>query len=208
MSPAAAKPDFEVDVRDILELAGDSPTGSEQAGAHLVGLAYGGMLAMLAAARRPERVLSLTLIEPPALGIARGHAAVERLLARMAPLYERELAPESFIAEYARALGQEIDEPVQLSPRHRRAIQATMDEPPPWQAEIPFDTLEQAAFPKLILSGDWHPALETVADVLARRIGAERAVIQGAGHDLPSSGKPLNKRLEAIVSGAVIERAA
>ena len=40
-------------------------------GTHLVGQSYGGVIALLAAARAPERVRSLTVIEPPAFGTAR-----------------------------------------------------------------------------------------------------------------------------------------
>jgi pimeloyl-ACP methyl ester carboxylesterase len=42
-------------------------------GAHLVGHSYGGVIALLAAARRPELVHSLTVVEPPALAVARGN---------------------------------------------------------------------------------------------------------------------------------------
>ena len=57
-SPAATGEDFLVDADDIAELMGD--------GAHLVGHSYGGLGVMLAAARRPEATLSLTLLEAPA----------------------------------------------------------------------------------------------------------------------------------------------
>jgi pimeloyl-ACP methyl ester carboxylesterase len=60
-SPKSAGEDFLRDGEDIAELLGD--------GAHLVGHSYGGMGAMVAAERRPDAVLSLTLIEPPAFGL-------------------------------------------------------------------------------------------------------------------------------------------
>src|SRR3954451_14117105 len=41
-------------------------------GTHLVGHSYGGVIALLAAARHPELLRSLTVIEPPAFGAARG----------------------------------------------------------------------------------------------------------------------------------------
>src|SRR5262245_24534051 len=196
-SPPVAQKSFDVDVRDIVALLG--------AGAHLVGLSYGGVLALLAASRRPELVRSLTVIEPPALDVGRGHLAVDQLLGRMAPLYNAapHSTPERFIAGFVRALGQEVDEPVLLSAPHRRAIQTTMDEPPPWEAEIPLEQLAAATFPKLVISGDWHPALEAVADILALRLGAERAVVSGAGHGVQSTGKPFNDRLERLIAVAV-----
>jgi pimeloyl-ACP methyl ester carboxylesterase len=63
-SPANGRVDFERDAEDVAELLGD--------GAHLVGHSYGGVVSLLAAGRRPGVVRSLTLIEPPAFGVARG----------------------------------------------------------------------------------------------------------------------------------------
>ena len=42
-------------------------------GTHLVGHSYGGVIALFAAARRPELLHSLTVVEPPALAVARGN---------------------------------------------------------------------------------------------------------------------------------------
>ena len=46
-------------------------------GTHLVGYSYGAVISLLAAARSPGLLSSLTVVEPPAFGIARGHPAVE-----------------------------------------------------------------------------------------------------------------------------------
>src|SRR4051794_18632178 len=45
-------------------------------GTHVVGHSYGGVIALFTAARRPERVRSLTVIEPPCLDVARGEPIV------------------------------------------------------------------------------------------------------------------------------------
>src|SRR5206468_3174761 len=52
-------------------------------GSHLVGHSYGGVIALLSAALRPEAIRSLTLIEPPAFGIARGIPAADEFVARI-----------------------------------------------------------------------------------------------------------------------------
>jgi len=57
-SPPIDGEDFLVDADDIDVAIGD--------GAHVVAHSYGGLGAMFAAARRPEAVYSLTLLEPPA----------------------------------------------------------------------------------------------------------------------------------------------
>src|SRR6188472_491982 len=51
-------------------------------GTHLVGHSYGGVISLLAAARRPEMLRSLTVIEPPAFGVARGNPAADEFTAR------------------------------------------------------------------------------------------------------------------------------
>jgi pimeloyl-ACP methyl ester carboxylesterase len=61
--------------RDAELIADDLDQGS-----HLVGYSSGSMAAMLAAARRPEAVASLTVIEPPAFHLAPGSAAASELL--------------------------------------------------------------------------------------------------------------------------------
>src|SRR5215471_5956428 len=54
-----------------------------QPGTHLVGHSYGGVIALLAAARRPETLSSLAVIEPPAFGVARGIPAADAFIARI-----------------------------------------------------------------------------------------------------------------------------
>ena len=49
-------------------------------GAHLVGYSMGGLVAMLAAARNPQAVKSLVLIEPVAFDLVRGRADVEAFI--------------------------------------------------------------------------------------------------------------------------------
>ena len=50
-------------------------------GTHLVGHSYGGVISLFAAARHPELLRSLTVIEPPAFGIARGNPAADEFIA-------------------------------------------------------------------------------------------------------------------------------
>src|ERR1043166_6719946 len=51
---------------------------------HLVGHSYGAVIALLAAARHPDLVRSLTVIEPPAFGIARGRLGVDEFIEQIA----------------------------------------------------------------------------------------------------------------------------
>lgn len=153
--------------------------------AHLVGHSYGGVIALLAAARRPEAIRSLAVLEPPAFGVARGQPAVDEFVARSAAFFESgPRDPEAFLRGFLAAVGSALprDRP---SPALLQGARTLMLERPPWEAEIPLRALRGAPFPKLVVSGEHAEAFEVVCDVLARRMRAERAVLPGAGHSIP-----------------------
>ena len=49
-----------------------------------------------------------------------------------------------------------------------------------------------------MISGGHSPAFEAVCDSLAEGIGAERAVLEGRGHTIPSLGAEYNTLVDAI----------
>jgi len=175
-------------------------------GTHLVGHSYGGVIALLAAARRPERLRSLTVIEPPALGIARGNPAADTFAAGAKRLWEdgsRE--PEAFLRGFLTAVNAPIPAG-ELSPALLQGARTLMVERYPWLAEIPLDELAAMPFPKLVVSGGHSEAFDAVCDVLQQRLSAQRAVLPGAGHSVQRLGEPFNELLAAFVEQA--ERAA
>jgi pimeloyl-ACP methyl ester carboxylesterase len=196
--PLVERVDFEVDAALVAELLVE--------GVHLVGHSYGGVVSLLAASQRPEAVRSLTVIEPPAFAVARGHPAVEEFVARATELWED--GPDesaAFLAAFGGLVGSSIALPEPLPPELERGARLLMVERLPWEAEIPLDALAATAFPKLVVSGGHHPAFDAVCDVLERRLGAERAVIPGAGHSVQRTGAPCNERLEAFLAAAAAD---
>ena len=77
--------DFELEAPLFAELLGD--------GAHLVGHSYGAVIALLAAARRPEATRSLVVSEPGLLRLAAGPEADAMVRARRAAVSRRPGAP-------------------------------------------------------------------------------------------------------------------
>jgi pimeloyl-ACP methyl ester carboxylesterase len=196
--PLVKRVDFAVDAPLVAQLFGT--------GVHLIGHSYGGVVSLLAAARRPEAVRSLTVIEPPAFGIATGDPAVDAFLAQAMELWDHGPdEPAAFVRAFLSLVGSSITLPDPLTPELERGARLSMVERGPWEAEIPLDALAAAPFPKLVVSGAHNAAFDAVCDVLERRLGAERAVIPGAGHSVQRTGGPFNERLERFLTAAAAD---
>ncbi|MFI0908752.1 alpha/beta fold hydrolase [Streptomyces sioyaensis] len=177
--------DYDVDADDILELMGD--------GVHLVGHSFGAVATMVAASRRPERVRSLTLIEPSPLRTAEEHPVVAAALERIEMSFGTE-RPEMSPEEYLRASTEPYGMPVpEATPKVLRGVRSAMRERPAWDARLPLEPLAAAPWPKYVINGTWetaHPsyrefvgeALMACGDHIADRIGAEKVRVGGTDH--------------------------
>jgi pimeloyl-ACP methyl ester carboxylesterase len=151
-------------------------------GDHLCGHSYGGVVSLLAAASRAD-LGSLTVIEPPAASVARGHPACDAFAAGAIELWgDGPTEPEAFLRTFLHAVGSAYDPPSPLPPELEQGARALMAERGPWEAEIPLAQLRERPFPKLVVSGAHHAAFDAICDVLERELPAERAVLPGAGH--------------------------
>jgi pimeloyl-ACP methyl ester carboxylesterase len=199
----ASRVDFDEDSEDLAALL-DEP-------AHLLGHSYGGIVCLLAAARRPEVVRSLAVIEPPAFALARGHPPVEEMVTRIDRHFDsaQALSEEAFLEGFLRAWGFERLPPRTLAARARRGVRSSMTERSPWEADVPLDRLAAARIPTLVVRGAWDEAepsarelagaaFTAVCEVLVVRLAAQEAVFRGAAHQPQLLGAPFNRRVEAF----------
>jgi pimeloyl-ACP methyl ester carboxylesterase len=105
---------------------------------HLVGQSYGGVLALLVAATRPELIRTLTVSESPAFAIVRGNPDVEWLIERLVPLSANaaSLSPEAYDAQFDAALGLAHDPTPPASERRLKNLDAARMEQAPWLTNI------------------------------------------------------------------------
>jgi pimeloyl-ACP methyl ester carboxylesterase len=183
--------DFLVDADDVAALLGD--------GAHIVGHSYGGLGAMLAAAQRPEATLSLTLLEAPAGGLPDEPAAWTTFMRDVRTIWNADLPDREWVVAFLSAVGSDPDEfpaefldaAVELVPvfRNGRAF---------FEADLPYEQLAAATFPKLVVAGGHHPGFDAMCDHLATTIGGTLAVVEGAGHEIQFTGDPINERFAQV----------
>jgi pimeloyl-ACP methyl ester carboxylesterase len=190
-SPAAEGEDFLRDAEDITELMGD--------GAHLVGHSYGGLGVLFAAARRPEATRSLALLEPGAFALGQHDPAGRGLVDAVRNMWHLEVADQEWVVGFLKAVG---SDPAQFPPEFLAAalplVPVFRRGRPMWYSELPLGELADAPFPKLVVSGGHSAGFDAICDDLADRISAARAVVEGAGHEVQFTGKPINEVLLAL----------
>lgn len=194
--------DYRQDAAAVAELLG--------AGAHLVGHSYGGVVALLAAAQRPDRVSSLTLIEPAAHQGAIEHPMVADAIREMQAVMNQ--ARRRSADDYLK-LAFPADQPRPGPPEWlHRAAGSALHELPAWLAPLPLEEVADANYPKLVISGTWDvaapehlpttaSALRLVAQTVANAIGAEWRNGPGAAHDVHrEQPKQVNSMLDDLWS--------
>lgn len=192
--------DFEADAHEVAGLLATP--------AHLLGHSYGAIACMLAAARRPEHVRSLTVIEPPAFGLVPDHPAVREMVARIDRVVRDGPATteEAYLRAFLGAWGFEPGEGPTLNAVARRSVRRSIGERLPTEADIPLAALAAAPYPILVARGGWDAVPEraraiggaafiAVCDVLVERLGGELAVFPGAAHQPQLLGEPFNRRI-------------
>ncbi|HEY2715974.1 MAG TPA: alpha/beta hydrolase [Solirubrobacterales bacterium] len=189
---AAGRQDWEVDAEDVGALLDGRP--------HLVAHSYGGLGALIAAGRDPDRVRSVTVIEPPIYFVSE-----EPEVARFERMGDEVLtrgldADPGTLREFLRVAGVQVGDgplPEKVAAGVRRAHGGRL----PGAARPDLEALRQAGVPALVASGDHAPSIEMICDGLAAALGAERAIAPGAGHFV-AAAPGFAERLERFLLGS------
>jgi pimeloyl-ACP methyl ester carboxylesterase len=167
--------DFDVDATDLAPLLDSRP--------HLVAHSYGVLGTLIAAARRPRHVRSLTLIEPPLYRLVPGDPEVARL-ERLGDAVLREGlgADPSTLRDFLRLAGAEDVDEGPLPEAVARGVRRAHGGRLPSEARPDLHVLRDAGVRSLVASGGHAEALERICEALAAELRAERVVVPGAGH--------------------------
>lgn len=172
--PPGGRQDFERDAADL--------EGLFDAGPHLVGHSYGGVVAAIAAIRKPDRVRSLTLLEP-ALFLPVDDPEVVRFARLGEEVLTHGLQTEpNRLREFLKIAGAPVPDEGPLPEEVTRGVRRAQGSRPPSEAHPPLAVLRDAGIPSLVASGNHHPAIERMCDATAAALGARRVIAPGAGH--------------------------
>jgi len=198
-SPSPGRPDdAEADGAWVADLLGD--------GAHLVGHSFGGCVALAAAARRPDAVLSLTLIEPGMHRLAAHDTVVRRFLVRLLFILLFSISPVTRARRFAKLVGI----PPEIGDSKDRAELAAMGRgiarlrvPSAQTLRRELNIVKQAHIPLLVVTGGWNPAFETVGKTVATAGGGQHRTVASPHHFPNLVGAHFNELLEQFMKAAV-----
>lgn len=215
-SPSRGVDDMEADAEWIADLLGANDDGA----AHLVGHSWGGAEALLAAARRPDAVRSLTLIEPSLFPIVmtdpdlRADPEMRAVGGRLAGLMLQSETPAEYAINFARTvLGPPDDAEMQarvagleadreLAARVGCAVlQGKMAAPEAMRAAA--DAVAERRIPTLVISGGWSSFFDRIGEVVAQFTGGRYEVVPAANHMVQDVGADaFNAMLERFMRNA------
>lgn len=157
---------------------------------------------LLAAARRPRDVRSLTLIEPPLYHLAPSDPDVAHLKRIGDAVLRDGLDTEpKLLREFLRLAGAADIDDGPLPEDVARGVRRAHGGRSPGEAVPPLEPLRYADIPALVASGGHAAGLERICDALATELGAQRTVVPGAGHFV-ASARGFAEQLDRFLTSA------
>jgi pimeloyl-ACP methyl ester carboxylesterase len=205
--------DMQADAAWIADMLGD--------GANLIGHSWGGAEALLAAARRPEAVRALVLVEPAMQTLLLGDPAIEADPAlkadamRFAGLLMSAGTPRDYALGFAHSLGAvetgsdasntavaALDADPALAGRFGCALLQARMAPPPVMLQAAA-AIARAHIPVLVVTGGWSPFFDAVGARAAALTGGRHVVVRSANHFVQlTSAEGFNTVVDAFLREA------
>ena len=171
-------------------------------GGHFVGHSFGGAVALAAAARRPELVRSLTLIEPALQKVGSDIPAVRWFLARMIAIMVFSFSREARIKRFAKLVG--IPDSIRggtSKEEYRKMGEGLARLTLPTKAKIlaQLAVVKEKGIPLLVVSGGWNAAFDAVGARVAELGGGRYTVVRSPHHFPQNVSEEFNNLLDAAM---------
>ncbi len=195
-SPSRGVDDMNADSIWIADMLGS--------GANLMGHSWGGAEALLAAARRPQAVKSLIMIEPAFRVLLASDsnlaskAGAKTDAERFAGLIMSANTPGEYGITFARNLGasstgdktNEVVTYLEKDPKiadHEGCALLQAHMAPYAEMKQAAETVAKADIPVLIITGGWNPSYDAAGDTLAKLTGGKHVIVRSPNHFVQAS---------------------
>ncbi|MDB5584958.1 MAG: alpha/beta hydrolase [Bradyrhizobium sp.] len=210
-SPSRGADDMTADSVWIADTLGNS--------SHLIGHSYGGAEALLAAARRPQAVRSLILVEPALQAMlltepqTLADPGVRAGLQMVAGSILSAKTPADFASGFAARLGSGADgrpnpsaAALQASPKRAEILGCSILQAKtalPAEMRAAANTVLAAHIPVLVISGGYDPGQDAVDEALAKLLGGRHVVVLSPNHFIQQANPTgFNTVVAAFMKGA------
>lgn len=210
-SPSRGPDDMDADTKLIAERLGEN--------SNLIGHSFGGAEALLAAARRPQAISSLILVEPALTQLiaadpsTRGNPTLRREMRSIAKIMLSAKTPAEFAQSFAESLGSDTNggpnssalilqqHPDKAASLGCALLQARLASTVEMRQAV--QTVVSAGIPVLVISGGYDKGQDATAALLAKQLHGEHVIVPSPNHFIQQSNPTVfNKLVDSFMRKA------